>query len=69
VRSRKRQELKAEILEGHFSAAMCHLANIAYRTRRTVIFDSNHENFPGDAEATSYLTRKYRSPFVVPEKV
>jgi predicted dehydrogenase len=31
VRSRKRQEQAAEILEGHYSAALCHLGNISYR--------------------------------------
>ena len=69
VRSRKRQELKAEILEGHYSSSMCHLANIAYRTQRTVVFDSNREQFIGDKEANSFLTRNYRAPFIVPDKV
>ncbi|MCB1089212.1 MAG: Gfo/Idh/MocA family oxidoreductase, partial [Verrucomicrobiae bacterium] len=31
VRSRKQEDLKAEILEGHQSSALCHLANISYR--------------------------------------
>jgi predicted dehydrogenase len=31
VRSRKVEDLNAEILEGHYSSALCHLANIAYR--------------------------------------
>ncbi len=31
VRSRKREELKAEVLEGHQSSALCHLGNISYR--------------------------------------
>ena len=69
VRSRKRQDLKAELLEGHYSTAMCHLSNIAYRTGRQVIFDSTGETFTGDTEANSYLTRNYRPPFVVPTKV
>jgi predicted dehydrogenase len=69
VRANKRELLKADILEGHLSAAMCHLSNIAYRTRRQVNFDPSNECFPGDAEATSFLSREYRYPFVVPEKV
>jgi predicted dehydrogenase len=32
VRSRKHEELNADISEGHLSAALCHLANISYRT-------------------------------------
>jgi predicted dehydrogenase len=31
VRSRKREELTAEIEEGHQSTALCHIANISYR--------------------------------------
>jgi hypothetical protein len=69
IRSRKRQELKAELLEGHYSTAMCHLSNIAYRTGRQVVFDSTSETFTGDAEANNLLSRNYRHPFVVPKKV
>jgi predicted dehydrogenase len=32
VRSRKHEDLNADISEGHLSAALCHLANISYRT-------------------------------------
>ncbi|MEA2063383.1 MAG: gfo/Idh/MocA family oxidoreductase, partial [Gemmatimonadota bacterium] len=69
VRARDRSMLNAEILEGHLSASMCHLCNIAYQTGRTIEFDSDNENFPGDSEAESYLSRQYRYPFIVPEKV
>ena len=69
VRSRKREDLAADVLKGHLSASMCHLCNIAYRTKRTLIFDSESENFVGDKEARKYLSRKYRRPFVVPKKV
>ena len=69
VRSRKQEDLNTDILEGHLSTSMCHLSNIAYRTGREVTFDSANENFPGDAEANSYLSREYRYPFVVPEKI
>src|SRR5205085_12264042 len=31
VRSRKHTDLKADILEGHLSSALCHTANISYR--------------------------------------
>ena len=31
VRSRRSQDLDAHILEGHYSSALCHLANISYR--------------------------------------
>jgi predicted dehydrogenase len=69
VRSRKRENLNCEIEEGHMSTSLCHLANIAFRTGRKVTFDPATETFPGDAQANQYLTRKYREPFVVPDKV
>jgi hypothetical protein len=31
VRSRKHEDLNADISEGHLSASLCHLANISYR--------------------------------------
>ncbi len=31
VRSRKQEQLNADILEGHYSSALCHLGNISYR--------------------------------------
>ena len=30
VKSRKREDLNAEVLEGHLSAAICHTGNISY---------------------------------------
>jgi hypothetical protein len=32
-------------------------------------FDPKTERYTGDAEANAMLTRNYRAPFVVPEKV
>ncbi len=71
MRSRKREDLTAEIIEGHRSAMLVHIANIAYRLRRTLTFDPKKETFIGDGarEANAYLTREYREPFVVPEQV
>jgi len=113
VRSRKSEDLDAHILEGHYSSALCHLANISYRLGKDVPyskqskalgddketvsslewfrdtlkdnnlkldettyrlgrflkFDPEKEKFIGDPEADRLLTRPYRKPFVVPEKV
>jgi predicted dehydrogenase len=69
VRSRKREDLHCEIEEGHMSTSLCHLANIAFRTGRKLTFDPKTETFPGDKEANAFLTRRYRAPFVVPDKV
>jgi predicted dehydrogenase len=113
VRSRKSSDLNAEILEGHYSSALCHLANLSYRLGtqvpfkrqsralgdnteasetlgrmeehlrengvaldgleyrlgRKLTFDAATETFPGDAEANALLTRAYRAPFVVPDRI
>src|SRR5207249_1200628 len=113
VRSRKHTDLKADILEGHLSSALCHTANISYRLGqphspeeirdavkgnkdmaemlgrmeehlaannvdltkspatlgKLLHMDPKSEKFLGQREANHLLTREYRAPFVVPEKV
>ncbi len=114
VRSRNQDELNADILEGHYSSALCHLGNISYRLGekapfspqtkafgdnkevyetlarmeehlagrnglnlgqldytlgRKLVVDAQKESFVGDDEANRLLTRQYRAPFVVPERV
>ena len=69
MRSRRREDLLAEIEEGHRSATLAHLANAAYQTVRTLAFDPKTERFVNDAEADRLLTRPYRAPYVVPEQV
>jgi predicted dehydrogenase len=113
MRSRRMYDLNADILEGHYSAALCHLANVSYRLGedvpyrkaesafgadkearetlarmeahlkeaavpldglkhrlgRTLTFDAQTESFVGDAEANRLLTRAYRAPFVVPDRL
>jgi len=112
VRNRKREQLAADILEGHLSSALCHLGNISYRLAKerpfekpkefgdnqvvgdsvmTLLentkaigvdpekatlwvgpklrFDPVREKFVDRPEADRFLTRDYRAPFAVPEKV
>ncbi len=69
VRSGRMSDLNADILIGHKSTSLCHLANISYRLGRRLKFDAHGERFVDDKEADSYLTRNYRHPFVVPEAV
>src|SRR5207247_3383107 len=39
VRSRNVEDLNADVEHGHYSAALCHLANISYRLGERVRFD------------------------------
>ena len=67
VKSRDSQALVVEIEEGHYSAMLCHLGNIAYRTGRRLEFDPKAETFPRDEEANRYLGREYRKGFELPK--
>ena len=69
VRSRKRQDLTAEVEEGALSCNLMHLANISYRVGRTLHWDSKTMTCIGDPEANKMLTRDYRVPYVVPQNV
>jgi predicted dehydrogenase len=118
ARSRKITDLRMDVLEGHLSSAMVHMANISYRLGRPTSgegireaiqdrgseavetferfrehltangvdwtkteavlgpwleMDADKEQFAGSGEvvakANQLVTREYRSPFVVPEKV
>jgi predicted dehydrogenase len=115
IRTRKVEDLNADVEIGHLSSALCHLANISYRLGERVPFngksktlgdnrevvetflnlqqnikgvgvkleettyqlgrvlaiDPKRERFTGEgaAAANELLTRRYRKPFVVPDKV
>ena len=69
VRARNPKLLHAEIEETAISTALCHLGNISYRVGRDLRFDPAKMRFTADDEANALLTRKYRAPYVVPERV
>ena len=68
VRSRKAENLKAPLVDGHLSTTLCHLGNISYRVGRSVTFDGASERFEADKEADRLLGRSYRAPYVLPDK-
>ncbi|HNR06365.1 MAG TPA: Gfo/Idh/MocA family oxidoreductase [Saprospiraceae bacterium] len=69
VRSRDKSKLNGPIETGHVSAGISHLANISYRLDRSLKFDPKNEKFIDDAEANQMLSRKYRAPFELSEKI
>jgi len=69
VRSGKNKDLTCDIEVGHRSTVLAHLANISYRLGRDLTFNGAEEKFVGDPKADAMLTRDYRKPYVVPEKV
>ena len=54
---RKTDELNADILEGHYSSALCHLANISYRLGESVPFNTQTKAFGENKEAYETLAR------------
>ncbi len=51
VRSRKREELNAEALEGHLSAIFCHLGNVSYRLGEPAPFKKKCDALGSDKDA------------------
>ena len=69
VRAHDKKLLNGPVETAHLSASLAHLGNIAYRLDRKLKFDPTTEKFVGDKEANAMLSRKYRAPFIVPDKV
>lgn len=70
VRSGRKEDLDNPMIEGHLSASLCHLGIISYRLGgRQLSFNPNAERFVNNPEADMFLTRAYRKPYVMPEKV
>jgi predicted dehydrogenase len=69
IRSRKHEDLNAEVEQGHLSNTVCHLAKISCKLGRSVHFDPQTERFVKDPEADRFLRREYRPPYVIPDEV
>jgi predicted dehydrogenase len=57
VRSRRAEDLNADILEGHLSSALCHLGNISYRLGTEQPFRKKAGAFVDDKDAYEALAR------------
>ncbi|RUL87740.1 Gfo/Idh/MocA family protein [Tautonia sociabilis] len=57
VRSRKADDLNADILEGHVSSALCHLANISYRVGEPRSFDTIDQALGSDEAVRDAVDR------------
>jgi hypothetical protein len=61
--------LNGNIEEGVYSCMVMHLGNISYRLGRNLEFDPVKMKFKNDKEADALMTKEYRHPFVIPDKV
>jgi predicted dehydrogenase len=57
IRSGRREDLTADVLEGHYSSALCHLANVSYRLGESVPFNPRTRAFGDNREAVETLER------------
>ena len=69
IRARDHKLLHADIEIGARAASFVHLANISYRTGRSLRLSQSTGRFLETPEANALLTRDYREPYVVPEQV
>jgi predicted dehydrogenase len=69
IRSGRDEDLNCDIIEGHYSCTLVHMANISQRLGRELRFMGDYEKFVNDTEADAMLTRNYRPPYIVPKEV
>ena len=57
MRSRKHTDLNADILEGHYSSALCHIGNISYRLGKDMPLAEGKKVLEGNSFATTNWAR------------
>ena len=67
IRAGDPKMLACDVLEGHYSSTLPHLANISYRVGHSLVFDGKSETFVDDKKADRLLTREYRKGFEIPK--
>jgi predicted dehydrogenase len=69
IRARDMNIQNGPVETGHLSSALAHLGNISYRLGCQLDFDPVAERFTGNEDANNMLSREYRPPYVLPEKI
>ena len=62
---RSRRMPISDVVSQHRSATTCHLGNISMRLGRKLTWDPQKEQFVGDDEANTWLSRQQRKPYKV----
>lgn len=57
---------RANAKTAHYSCALVHLGEIAYRTSGRVEFNPQTETFVGNDDANAMLSKEYRAPYLIP---
>ncbi len=67
---REHKQPNALVEQGHLSATLVHLGNIAYRVgNKQLFFDGENEKFIGNDDANQLIKNSYRENYHIPEKV
>ncbi|MCK5705137.1 MAG: gfo/Idh/MocA family oxidoreductase, partial [Cyclobacteriaceae bacterium] len=67
---RSRNQPNGNIVEGHKSAVLMHLANLSYRTgRKQLYFSEENETITDDQKARELAVGTYRGGFELPDQV
>ena len=71
IRARDMSIQNGPVQTAHLSSALAHMGNISYRLGYQLNFDPVAERFigHGEAEANAMLSREYRAPYLLPEKI
>jgi predicted dehydrogenase len=69
IRARDVTIQHAPVETGHLSSALAHLAAISCRLGQQLQFDPVAERFIGNEDANRMLTRQYRAPYLMPDKI
>ena len=62
---RSRETPVSDVVSQHRSVSTCHLGNISMRLGRPLYWNPESEQFVGDEEANSWLSRAQREPYRV----
>ena len=57
---------RANAQTAHYSCALVHLGEIAYRTSGRVEFNPHTETFVDNDDANAMLSKEYRAPYLMP---
>jgi predicted dehydrogenase len=67
IRANDPKVLTCDILEGHLSSTLPHLANVSLRVGDQIQFDGKTETVKDNKKANELLTREYRKGFEIPK--
>ena len=69
IRTRDMTKQNGPVETAHLASSLAHLAAISCRLGQQLEFDPVAERFIGNQDANNMLTRNYRAPYLMPDKI